>query len=173
MASFFERGVNYVLKRGKVRKLTLKFNAFSEKLLLMGPDDLNAQLVKKLELGKPLDQILVDHVRATYPKGNRIAARSALQRIYESESTKVAGALAFGTFLALDGLLESAYGFFKEAGVDNAKRVAPYEFYDAWMSQEPAKAFPEVEKLLNGDSLKPSHYGQLIRVAVKTSAPKT
>lgn len=76
MKSFIERAIKYVLKRGAVRRYTMKLNEVSEKLLLMGPDDLNAQLIKKMELGKPLDQILVDHVRSTYPKGNRVAARS-------------------------------------------------------------------------------------------------
>ena len=145
----------------------MKINALSEKLLLMGPDDLNAQLIHKMERGKPLDQILVDHVRSTYPKGNRVAARSALQRIVETESTRQVGALAFGTFLALDGLTEAALGYFREAGVENAKRVAPYEYFDVYMCEEPKKALPEIEKLLAGDTLSPSHYAQLIRVLIK------
>ena len=167
MKSFIERAIKYVLKRGAVRRYTMKLNEVSEKLLLMGPDDLNAQLIKKMELGKPLDQILVDHVRSTYPKGNRVAARSALQRIYETESTRTLGALAFGTFLALDGLSESALGYFKAAGIENAKRVAPYEFFDVYMCEQPAKAYAEIEKLLKGDTLSPSHYAQLIRVVIK------
>jgi hypothetical protein len=42
---FLTRAIRYVLKRGKVRRYTLKFNAFSEKLLLQTEDELSAQLV--------------------------------------------------------------------------------------------------------------------------------
>ena len=77
MRDFLTRAIRYVLKRGKVRRYTLKFNAFSEKLLLQTEDELSAQLVKRLEHGKALDEILVAHVRTSYPKGNRVAARAA------------------------------------------------------------------------------------------------
>ncbi|WP_138315098.1 glycosyltransferase family 8 protein [Rhodoluna limnophila] len=172
LKDFLLRASKYALKRGKVRRYTLKLNELSEKLLLMGPDDINAQLIKKLEKGKPLDEILVAHVRSTYPKGNRVAARGALQRIYETESTRTLGALAFGTFLALDGLSESALGFFREAGVDLAKRVATFEYFDVYVKEEPKKALAEVDSLLNGTTLNPSDYAQLIRVAIKNQHTK-
>jgi lipopolysaccharide biosynthesis glycosyltransferase len=172
LKDFLLRASKYALKRGKVRRYTLKLNELSEKLLLMGPDDINAQLIKKLEKGKPLDEILVAHVRSTYPKGNRVAARGALQRIYETESTRTLGALSFGTFLALDGLSESALGFFREAGVDLAKRVATFEYFDVYVKEEPKKALAEVDALLNGTTLNPSDYAQLIRVAIKNQHTK-
>ena len=91
---FTERAWKYVLKRGKVRRVTLRLNRMSEDLLLMGPDDLSAQLVRKLELGKSLDEVLVAHVRAAYAKNQRINTRAFIQRIYSSEGTRVSGAIS-------------------------------------------------------------------------------
>jgi lipopolysaccharide biosynthesis glycosyltransferase len=164
---FLTRAIRYVLKRGKVRRYTLKINEFSEKLLLQTEDELSAQLLKNLEHGKPLDEILVGHVRASYPKGNRIAARSALQRIYDSPSTRTLGAIGFGTFLATDGLHESALGFFREAGIDRVKEVAPFEYFDSLVQVEGDSALAEVEALLANDSLSASFRATLIRVAIK------
>ncbi|MBP7835831.1 MAG: hypothetical protein KAZ95_03410, partial [Rhodoluna sp.] len=121
---FTERAWKYVLKRGKVRRITLRLNRMSEDLLLMGPDDLSAQLVRKLELGKSLDEVLVAHVRAAYAKNQRVNTRAFIQRIYSSEGTRVSGAISFGTFLALDGLQAAAYGYFKEAGLELSKKTA-------------------------------------------------
>ena len=73
---FTERAWKYVLKRGKVRRVTLRLNKISEDLLLMGPDDLNAQLVRKLELGKSLDEILVVCLQAA--EGLAAAHRAGL-----------------------------------------------------------------------------------------------
>lgn len=75
---FTERAWKYILKRGKVRRVTLRINKWSEGLLLMGPNDLNAQLVRQLELGKTLDAVLVDHVRAAYAKNQRIKDRKSV-----------------------------------------------------------------------------------------------
>jgi len=164
---FLIRAIRYVLKRGKVRRYTLKINEFSEKLLLQTEDELSAQLVKRLEHGKPLDEILVAHVRASYPKGNRVAARSALQRIYDAPSTATLGAIGFGTFLAIDGLHESALGFFREAGIDRVLKVAPFEYFDSLVEVEGNVALVEVENLLASDSISASLRATLIRVAIK------
>jgi hypothetical protein len=141
---FTDRAWNYVLRRGKVRRVTLRLNRRSEDLLLLGPNDLNAQLVRKLELGKGLDQILVEHVRAAYAKYQRINTRAVLQRVYDSESTKTAGAIAFGTFLSLDGLQEAAYGYFTEAGVELSKKTATFEYFDAYLYVNPKQAKKEI-----------------------------
>ena len=145
---FTERAWKYVLKRGKVRRVTLRLNRLSEDLLLMGPDDLNAQLVRKLELGKSLDEILVAHVRVAYAKKQRINTRALLQRVYASEGTRVAGAVAFGTFLSLDGLQDAAYGYFKEAGADLSKKTATYEYFDAFLTVKPKAALAEIDAIL-------------------------
>ncbi len=167
MRNFLNRAIRYVLKRGKVRRYTLKFNAFSEKLLLQTEDELSAQLVKRLEHGKALDEILVAHVRTSYPKGNRVAARAALQRIYDAPSTRTLGAIGFGTFLATDGLHESALGFFREAGVDRVKEVAAFEYFDSLVQVEGASAKNEISELLASDALSASTRATLIRVAIK------
>ena len=167
MRDFLTRAIRYVLKRGKVRRYTLKFNAFSEKLLLQTEDELSAQLVKRLEHGKALDEILVAHVRTSYPKGNRVAARAALQRIYDAPSTRALGAIAFGTFLATDGLHESALGFFREAGVDRVKEVATFEYFDSLVQVEGDSAKREITELLQSDGLSASTRATLIRVAIK------
>jgi len=164
---FLTRAIRYVLKRGKVRRYTLKFNAFSEKLLLQTEDELSAQLVKRLEHGKALDEILVAHVRTSYPKGNRVAARAALQRIYDSPSTRTLGAIGFGTFLATDGLHESALGFFREAGVDRVKEVATFEYFDSLVQVEGDSAKREITELLQSDGMSASTRATLIRVAIK------
>ncbi|MTA92640.1 MAG: hypothetical protein F2544_04560, partial [Actinobacteria bacterium] len=142
---FTARAWNYVLRRGKVRRVTLRLNRMSEDLLLLGPNDLNAQLVRKLELGKGLDQILVEHVRAAYAKNQRINTRAVLQRVYDSESTKTAGAIAFGTFLSLDGLQEAAYGYFTEAGIELSKKTATFEYFDAYLYVNPKQAKKEID----------------------------
>jgi lipopolysaccharide biosynthesis glycosyltransferase len=165
---FTERAWKYVLKRGKVRRVTLRLNKMSEDLLLMGPDDLNAQLVRKLELGKSLDEILVAHVREAYAKKQRINTRALLQRVYASEGTRVAGAVAFGTFLSLDGLQDAAYGYFKEAGTDLSKKTATYEYFDAYLTVTPKKAIAEIDAILaDADSYSNVFRLQVIRAAIK------
>jgi lipopolysaccharide biosynthesis glycosyltransferase len=165
---FTDRAWNYVLRRGKVRRVTLRLNRMSEDLLLLGPNDLNAQLVRKLELGKGLDQILVDHVRAAYAKYQRINTRAVLQRVYDSESTKTAGAIAFGTFLSLDGLQEAAYGYFTEAGIELSKKTATFEYFDAYLYVNPKQAKKEIDDLLANPSKNSNSFNlQVIRAAIK------
>lgn len=165
---FTERAWKYILKRGKVRRVTLRINKWSEGLLLMGPNDLNAQLVRQLELGKTLDAVLVDHVRAAYAKNQRINTRALLQRVYDSEGTRIAGAVAFGTFLSLDGLQDAAYGYFKEAGADLSKKTATYEYFDAFLSVKPKAAIAEIDAVLsNPDQYSNSYRLQVIRAAIK------
>ena len=167
MRDFFTRAIRFVLKRGKVRRYTLKFNEFSEKLLLQTEDELSAQLVKRLENGKALDEILVAHVRASYPKGNRVAARAALQRIYDAPSTRTLGAIGFGAFLATDGLHESALGFFREAGINRVKEIATFEYFDCLVYVEGESALKEIEALLASNDISASTRATLIRVAIK------
>ena len=165
---FTERAWKYVLKRGKVRRVTLRLNKWSEDLLLMGPNDLNAQLVRKLELGKSLDEILVAHVREAYAKKQRINTRALLQRVYASEGTRVAGAVAFGTFLSLDGLQEAAYGYFKEAGAELSKKTSTFEYFDAYLTVNPKKAIAEIDAILaDANSYSNSFRLQVIRAAIK------
>jgi lipopolysaccharide biosynthesis glycosyltransferase len=165
---FTERAWKYVLKRGKVRKVTLRLNKMSENLLLMGPDDLNAQLVRKLELGKSLDEILVAHVREAYAKKQRVNTRAFLQRIYASEGTRVSGAVSFGTFLALDGLQAAAYGYFKEAGLELSKKTATFEYFDAYLTVSAKKAKAEIDAILaDPSSYSNSFRAQTIRAAIK------
>lgn len=165
---FTERAWKYVLKRGKVRRVTLRLNRISEDLLLMGPDDLNAQLVRKLELGKGLDEILVAHIRVAYAKNQRINTRALIQRIYATEGTRVAGAIAFGTFLSLDGLQDAAYGYFKEAGAELSKKTATYEYFDAYLTVKPKAAKTEIDAILaDADSYSNDYRLQVIRAAIK------
>jgi lipopolysaccharide biosynthesis glycosyltransferase len=165
---FTERAWKYVLKRGKVRRVTLRLNKWSEDLLLMGPDDLSAQLVRKLELGQSLDAALVGHVRSAYAKNQRINTRAVLQRIYDSEGTRVAGAVAFGTFLALDGLQSAAYGYFKEAGLEHSKKTATFEYFDAFITEKPKAALAEIDSILaNAAGYSNSFRLQTIRAAIK------
>ena len=167
MDDFFARAWRYVLRRGKVRRVTLKLNKWSENLLLIGPRDLNAQFMRKLELGKPFDEILIEHVREAYKKVQRINTRASLQRVYDTESTRIAGALGFGVFLAIDGLPEAAYGFFKEAGVKLAAQKAPFEYFDAWITVEAKKALRELDRLMADDSIATSYKIDLVRAAIK------
>ena len=158
----------YVLKRGKVRRVTLRLNRMSEDLLLMGPDDLSAQLVRKLELGKSLDEVLVAHVRAAYAKNQRVNTRAFIQRIYSSEGTRVSGAISFGTFLALDGLQAAAYGYFKEAGLELSKKTATFEYFDAYLTVSPKKAKAEIDAILAD----PAGYSNSFRVQTIRAAIK-
>ena len=169
MKDFIERAWRYVLKRGKVRRYTLRLNRLSEELLLIGPNDLSAQLVRKLEHGRPLDEQFVAHIRVAYEKNQRVNTRAALQRLYDQESTRTLGALAFGTFLTLDGLQDSAYEYFKVAGVELAAQKATFEYYDSLVSVDPKKGKAEIDALLNkkAATLSSSFKVQVIRAAIK------
>lgn len=164
---FFERATRYVLKRGQVRRVTLKLNKWSEALLLLGPKEINPQLARRLELGEPLDTALINHVREAYKKVQRINTRAMLQRVYDSESTRVAGALAFGVFLATDGLPEAAFGYFKEAGLKLSAQKAPYEFFDAWLTMDRKKAIREIEEIMPDESVSSSYKIDVVRAAIK------
>ena len=167
MDQFFERAWRYVLRRGKVRRVTLKLNKWSEALLLIGPKEIAPQLARRLELGEPLDIALMNHVREAYKKVQRINTRAMLQRIYDTESTRVAGALAFGVFLSCDSLPEAAFGYFKEAGMRLSAERAPYEFFDAWISQDRRRALRELDALMADDSVSSDYKIELVRAAVK------
>ncbi|MEY4349685.1 MAG: hypothetical protein RL719_982 [Actinomycetota bacterium] len=167
MDHFFERAWRYILRRGKVRRVTLKLNKWSEALMLLGPKEISPQLARRLELGEPLDTALINHVREAYKKVQRINTRAMLQRIYDSESTRVAGALAFGVFLACDNLPEAAFGYFKEAGMKLSAQKAPYEFFDAWIKADPKKALRELDSLMNDESVSSDYKIELTRAAIK------
>lgn len=169
MTEFMERAWRWLLRKGRVRRVTLKLNKWSEDLLLIGPRDLNPKFVGKLGAGKDPADLFVGHVRSSVEAKLRSQVRPMLQRLYEAESTKTLGALSFGTFLALDGLQTAAYKYFLEAGVELSKKHATFEFYDAWLTAEPKKAEADLRNALGSGKKKltNSQQFQLIKAAIK------
>ena len=86
-----ERAWRWLLRKGRVRRVTLKLNKWSEDLLLIGPRDLNPKFVAKLEAGIDPADLFVAHVRSSVEAKLRSQVRPVLQRLYEAESTKTLG----------------------------------------------------------------------------------
>ena len=169
MIQFMERAWRWLLRKGRVRRVTLKLNKLSEDLLLVGPRDLNPKFVAKLGAGQDPADLFVSHVRSSVEAKLRSQVRPMLQRLYEAESTKTLGALSFGTFLALDGLQAAAYKYFLEAGVDLSKKHATFEFYDSWLTAEPKKAEADLRTALGSGKKKLTNSQQLqiIKAVIK------
>ena len=133
------------------------------------PKAIDKKLMDQLTKGITLEDRLVTHVRVSYESKNRINTRAMLQTLVESPATKTLGSLGFGTFLALDGLYDSALGYFKDAGVDLAKQKSPFEYFDTLLTTNKKKGVAEVREILdNPTSGRSSSYKMsLIRALIK------
>ncbi|NDH65789.1 MAG: hypothetical protein EBY26_05375, partial [Microbacteriaceae bacterium] len=133
------------------------------------PKSLDKKLTDQLTRGVGLEDRLLTHVRIAYEGKNRINTRAMLQTLVESPATKTLGSLGFGTFLALDGLYDSAMGYFKDAGLDLAKQKAPFEYFDTLLTVNKRKGVSETREILdNPESGRSSAYKTaLIRALIK------
>jgi lipopolysaccharide biosynthesis glycosyltransferase len=133
------------------------------------PKALDKKLTDALTKGRPLEDALIAHIRVGYEPKNRINTRAMLQTLVESPATKTLGSLGFGTFLALDGLYDSAMGYFKDAGLELAKQKAPFEYFDTLLTINKRKGMAEAREILdNPTSGRSSAYKTaLIRALIK------
>ncbi len=156
--------------RGLVK--ALQFIAF--KITYFGvakpnPKVLDKELTDQLTKGRSLEDALIAHIRVGYEAKSRVNTRAMLQTLVESPATKTLGSLGFGTFLAMDGLYDSAWGYFKDAGLELAKQKAPYEFFDTLLTVNKRKGITEAREILdNAASGRSSAYKTaLIRALIK------
>ena len=119
----FKKAVRTFMKLGVTRGFAKLMAYASERILYVGSkpwskNSFDRVLTDDLTKGKSLEDRLMSHVRTAYESKNRIGTRALLQTLVEGPTTKALGSLGFGTFLALDGLYDSAAGYFKDAGVE-------------------------------------------------------
>ena len=170
----FKKVVRTFMKLGVSRKLARLMANASERILYVGSkpwskNSFDRALTDELTRGKSLEDRLMAHIREAYASKNRVGTRALLQTLVEGPTTKALGSLGFGTFLALDGLYDSAAGYFKEAGADISKQKAPFEYFDTQLTVAKKKALVEIREILtNKDSRRSSAYKMsLIRALIK------
>jgi lipopolysaccharide biosynthesis glycosyltransferase len=163
-----------VLRRGIVKKFAKALEAIAFKINYFGSfkptaKSIDKRLVDQLTKGVALEDRLLSHIREAYESKNRINTRAMLQTLVESPATKTLGSLSYGTFLAIDGLYDSAAGYFKDAGEDLAKQKAPFEYFDTLMSVNHKKGVAQAREILEDRASKRSSVYKmaLIRALIK------
>lgn len=170
----FKKVVRTFMKLGVTRKVARFMAHASERILFVGSkpwskNSFDRALTDELTRGKSLEDRLMAHIREAYASKNRVGTRALLQTLVEGSTTKALGSLGFGTFLALDGLYDSAAGYFKDAGPEISKQKAPFEYFDTQLTVSKRRATVEIREILNNkESRRSSAYKMsLIRALIK------
>lgn len=104
----------------------------------------NSNLIETVGRGGNLNNVVVQTVRHLVEKKSGAEARAFCQSLFAHENGDSVGPLAMGVYLALNGYLRSADGYFTRVDVNTAAAVCPAEFSDARLSRGTAEAAQEV-----------------------------
>ena len=119
--------------------------------------------------GAPLEQAVVDTVRAGQPSQNRDHVRAMCHALMEDPAHAPLGHLGFGVFLAMDELFTAAAISFAQAGPDVARRFAPVEYFLGRFAADPDAAQAELTDhfVRSRDDLTPAQHLELLTVLAK------
>jgi len=126
-------------------KTIAKLHGISSKLRVAAA---RPSIVVDVASGICFEQAVCDYVRKSTTTEDRILARAFVHSLYDNASQKEAGALGFATMLTGLGLYESAFHFFQEAGDQNSKTFAPYEYFESFLFVDIKKGLSELKEYL-------------------------
>ncbi len=133
-----------------------------------------ASVVSLVAEGMSFDEAIVVFAHGSNSDAQRVEARAFLQRLVDDPAHATIGCVGFGIFLSLDGLHESALAYFRKAGATLCRTLAPFEYYDSFVTEEKAKGLKDLARYLsaNRDTLSSLDRMALLKVLAKHHAQK-
>ncbi|GIG54934.1 glycosyltransferase family 8 protein [Demequina activiva] len=126
-----------------------------------------ATLAQSLALGLDLETAVIDFARTSNGELQRVDARAVLQTLFDGDSNRELGALGLGIFLDGDGLTATALEYFRIAGHERARAAAPFEYFDAFLSEEREAAVAALIEYYDSAELTAEHRMRLLQALAK------